>query len=125
MKQYLFTTLLLGFSLNAFAFKLTIASNYSFNTAGTECQVISSVGGTHVILADSGGIINQKGAGLELCRQLGKFPMTASGLSSSTDLGTYFRHTSDVPSTNCADRTTGVATGSITCQSTASYSTAQ
>jgi hypothetical protein len=125
MKQYLLTTLLLTLSFNAFAFKLTIASNYSFNTAGTECQVVSPVGGTHVILADSGGIVNQKGAGLELCRQLGKFPMAASGLTSTSGLGTYFRHTSDVATTNCADRTTGVASGSMTCQSSASYATAQ
>lgn len=125
MKQSLLTTLLLTLSFQAFAFKQTIGSNYSFNSAGTECQVVSPVGGTHVIQTDTGGIVNQKGAGLELCRQLGKFPMAASGLSADSSIGTFFRHSSDVPLSNCALRASGVASGSVTCQSSASYTTAQ
>lgn len=111
---------LLTLCFNTWAFKGASANNYGFNAAGTLCQV--TVPALYPITGDTGGIPNKVGSGREFCRQLGKYPMAASGFSQTSG---YFRHSSDVATTNCALRTNGVASGSVTCQSSASYSTAQ
>ena len=101
-------------SFSAFAqFRLSTTFSVQGSASTIRCRI-----GSHDIY-DGGTIPNQKAAGRSLCTDLGLLPLT--GFTQASTIGTFYRHTTDVATTNCALRTEGAAAGSVTCQSSATY----